>query len=186
MIPLERIVDKIFLIRGKKVMLDSDLAQLYGVETKVLNQAVKRNNERFPEDFMFRLTSDEAVSLRSKIVTLDETMAPEWGKDGFLRSQIVTSSWGGSRKPSSVFTEQGVAMLSSVLKSKKAIEVNIFIVRSFVQLREALATHKELAEKIEKIEKNERKYDRQFKLIFDVMQNILDDGKSPKPVIGFK
>lgn len=184
-VPLERIVDKIFLIRGKKVMLDSDLAQLYGVETKVLNQAVKRNAERFPEDFMFRLTGDETVSLRSQFVTLDETMASEWGGDGFLRSQFVAASGKGRHRKylPYAFTEQGVAMLSSVLKSKKAIEVNIFIVRSFVQLREALSTHRELAEKIGKME---RKYDRQFKLIFDVMQNILDDGKSPKPVIGFE
>ncbi len=171
-IPLERIVDKIFLIRGKKVMLDSDLAQLYGVETKVLNQAVKRNAERFPEDFMFQVLDREMENLRSQFVTSREKEASD--KDIYH---------GGRRYNSYVFTEQGVAMLSSVLKSKKAIEVNIFIVRSFVQLREAFATHRELAEKIGKME---RKYDRQFKLIFDVMQNILDDGKSPKPVIGFE
>jgi phage regulator Rha-like protein len=163
LIPLEHIANKIFWIRGKKVMMDRDLSALYGVETKVLNQAVKRNLERFPEDFMFQLTGEEAIDLRSQIVTL---------KRGQHRKYLPF-----------VFTEHGVAMLSSVLKSKKAIEINIFIVRSFIRLREILSTHKDLVEKIEKIE---RKYDRQFKLIFDVMQRVLDDGKQPKIIIGFE
>ncbi|MDD5084004.1 MAG: ORF6N domain-containing protein [Candidatus Moranbacteria bacterium] len=182
--PLERIASKIFWIRGKKVMLDRDLAELYGVEIRVLNQAVKRNKERFPEDFMFQLTNEEVGGLRSQFVTLDETMASRFDENESLKSQIVTSKRGRHRKYLPyVFTEQGVAMLSSVLKSKKSIEVNIYIIRSFVRLREMLATHKELSEKIEKME---RKSDRQFKLVFDVMQRLLDDGKKPKKLIGFE
>jgi len=126
-------------------MLDHDLAHLYGVDTRILNQAVKRNRERFPEDFMFQLSSKETKN---------------------LRSQIVTSRWGGRRYLPYAFTEQGVAMLSSVLKSKRAIQVNIAIMRTFVRLRQILATHKELARKLEELE---QKYDAQFKEVFEVI-----------------
>jgi hypothetical protein len=163
LISLEHIANKIFWIRGKKVMMDRDLAALYGVETRVLNQAVQRNSERFPNDFMFQLTKGEMENWKSQIV-------------------ISNREKMGLRKTPYVFTEQGVAMLSSVLKSKKAIEVNISIIRSFLRLREILATHKDLVEKIEKME---RKYDRQFKLIFDVMQRVLDEKQKPKQLIGF-
>jgi DNA-binding PadR family transcriptional regulator len=175
LVPLEYIVKRIFWIRGKKVMLDSDLAGLYGVETKVLNQAVRRNPERFPEDFMFRLTDKEMDLLRSQSVTSNENKA-------LLREE----GRGGRRYNTYAFTEQGVAMLSSVLKSKRAIEVNIYIVRTFVQLREMLATHKELAEKIEKME---RKYDRRFRMVFDVMRKLLDEKPEPSATmdtIGFR
>lgn len=131
-IPIERIADKIYIIRGEKVMLDADLAELYGVETKVLLQSVKRNIDRFPEDFMFQLTEDEFEN---------------------LRSQIVTSSWGGRRYTPYVFTEHGALMLSSALRSEQAIKVSIAVVRTFVRLREMLATNKELAQKIARHDK---------------------------------
>ncbi len=158
-IPDSRIASRIFFIRGKKVILDRDLAELYGVETKVLNQAVKRNQKRFPTDFMFQLSKAEADAfLRSQIVTLKNYSN--------LKSQIVTSSYGGRRKLPFAFTEQGVAMLSSVLNSNRAIQVNIQIIRTFTKLRELIASNKDLREKIEKLES---KYDQQFKIIFDAI-----------------
>jgi hypothetical protein len=163
-IPNERIIKRIFWLRGKKVMFDSELATMYGVETKVFNQAVKRNIERFPEDFMFQLTVKEFE---------------------LLRSQIVTSRWGGSRYLPYAFTEQGVAMLSSVLKSKRAIQVNIHIMRVFTELREMLLTHKDLREKIEKME---RKYDKQFRVVFETIKQLLDhsDTEEDFEKIGFQ
>ena len=147
--PVERIAQTILLIRNQKVMLDADLAALYGVETKVLVQAVKRNIDRFPADFMFQLTKQE----------FDD-----------LRSQTVTSSWGGRRYPPYAFTEQGVSMLSSVLRSKRAIQVNIEIMRAFVQLRRMLASHADLARKLSSLEK---KYDAQFKVVFDAIRGLM-------------
>ncbi|RMF24142.1 MAG: ORF6N domain-containing protein, partial [Deltaproteobacteria bacterium] len=141
LIPMERITRSILLIREHKVMLDADLAALYGVETRTLVQAVKRNLERFPEDFMFQLTKEEF---------------------DHLRSHFVMSSWGGRRYPPYAFTEQGVAMLSSVLRSKRAVQVNVEIMRAFVQLREMLASHASLARKLRALEK---KYDAQFKVV---------------------
>jgi hypothetical protein len=137
-VPIEILEKKILLISGQKVMLDSDLAELYGVETRVLMQAVKRNASRFPVDFMFQLTNQEFSN---------------------LKSQFVTSSWGGIRKLPHVFTEQGVAMLSSVLKSDRAVEVNIVIMRTFVQLREMLASNTELAKKLEDLERKLSSHD---------------------------
>ncbi len=162
-IPSERIADRIFLIRGKKVMLDRDLGRLYGVQTKALKQAVKRNLERFPEDFMFELSRDELEN---------------------LRSQFVTSSggWGGMRWLPYAFTEQGVAMLSSVLNSPRAIMVNIQIIRTFTKLRELLAENDHLRLKIEEMEK---KYDEQFKIVFEAMRRLLDDEAGPETEIGF-
>lgn len=159
-IPDDHIENKIFFIRGKKVMMDRDLAELYGAETRALNQAVKRNIKRFPDDFMFQLDKKEMKVWESY----------------FLRSQIVTSkeTRGGRRYIPLVFTEQGVAMLSSVLKSEKAIRVNIQIMRTFTKLREMIATNQELREKIEKLE---GKYDKRFKIIFDVMRKLLEDKK---------
>ena len=147
--PVERIAQSILLIRNQKVMLDADLAALYGVDTRVLIQAVKRNIDRFPEDFMFQLTKQE----------FDD-----------LRSQIVTSSWGGRRYPPYAFTEQGVSMLSSVLRSKRAIQVNIEIMRAFVQLRRILASHADLARKLSALEK---KYDAQSKVVFDAIRGLM-------------
>jgi phage regulator Rha-like protein len=164
LIPIERIVGGIFLIRDKKVMIDRDLAELYGVPTRVLNQAVKRNNDRFPSDFMFRLKKSEMAIWKSQIV-------------------ISTADKKGLRKNPLVFTEQGVAMLSSVLNSSRAIQVNIQIIRTFSKLREILATNKKLWKKIETME---RKYDQELKEVFMVLRNLLVEKNSPKEPIGFK
>ncbi|MES2059756.1 MAG: ORF6N domain-containing protein [Patescibacteria group bacterium] len=171
-IPKERIISRIFLIRGKKVMVGKDLAELYGVTTGVLNQAVKRNMERFPVDFMFQLNKKETEVLVSQIVIPSS------------RSQIVTLKRGQNIKYLPyVFTEQGVAMLSSVLNSERAIKVNIQIIRTFTQLRELLSTNKEIREKIEMIEK---KYDKHLKEIFDTLKFLLMEEVKPKEKIGFK
>ena len=153
-------------------MFDRDLAVLYGVETRALNQAVRRNIKRFPKDFMFQLNNQEFEIWKSQILALKTN----------LKSQNVISSWGGIRKPPLVFTEQGVAMLSSVLKSERAIQVNIQIMRTFTQLRKMLATHKELREKIEAME---RKYDKQFKVIFETIKLLLKEEEEPQRKIGF-
>jgi hypothetical protein len=156
---------RIFMIRGHKVMVDSDLADLYRVPTKVFNQGVKRNFKRFPKDFMFRLTGKEIQ---------------------ILRSQIVTSSWGGRRSPPYVFTEQGVAMLSSVLNSERAIQVNIAIMRAFIKLREILTTHGELAQKIEELERKYRQHDVKIQTVFDAIRELLQPPPvSSKRRIGF-
>lgn len=155
---------RIFLIRGQKTIVDSDLAALYRVPTKVFNQAVKRNLKRFPKDFMFRLTAQE-----TKI----------------LKSQFVTSSWGGRRSLPCAFTEQGVAMLSSVLNSERAVQVNIAIMRAFVKLREILTTHRDLAEKIEELEKKYRQHDVKIHTVFDAIREMLQPPLSPKRRIGF-
>jgi hypothetical protein len=166
LIPVEIIERKILLIRGHKVMIDRDLAGLYGVETRVLNQAVRRNLDRFPDDFMFRLTKEESDSLRSQFVTL---------KNGRGRH---------SKYLPYVFTEQGVAMLSSVLNSDRAVHVNIEIMRAFVKLREMLASHKELARKLHALEK---KYDSQFRVVFDAIRELMKPpSKGSKKEIGFK
>ena len=163
-IPSERIEKLIFLIRGQKVMLDSNLAELYDVATKVFNQAVKRNKSRFPSDFMFQLTTEEFDILRSQIVTL------ETGR-GRHRKYLPYA-----------FTEQGVAMLSSILRSKRAVNVNIEIMRAFVRLREILATHKDLANKLEMLES---KYDAQFKVVFDAIRQLMAPPAPNKRKIGF-
>jgi hypothetical protein len=148
-VPIERIEKSILLIRGQKVMLDKDLAELYGVETRVLKQAVKRNVKRFPIDFMFELTKEEHQSLRSQIVIL---------KRGQHSKYLPMA-----------FTEQGVAMLSSVLNSERAIEVNILIMRAFVKLREMVASHEDLMRKVEEMEK---KYDHQFQVVFEAIYPV--------------
>jgi hypothetical protein len=154
---------RIYLIRGHKVMLDADLAELYGVLTGNLNKAISRNRDRFPEDFMFQLSGDEFKNLRFQFGT--------------------SSSWGGRRYPPYAFTEQGVAMLSSVLKSKRAVQVNIAIMRAFVRLREMLATHKDLARKLDEMEK---KYDGQLKIVFDAICKLMQPPSAPpKRRIGF-
>jgi len=161
-IPIETIQRSILFIRKEKVMLDTDLAVLYGVETRVLVQAVKRNIERFPDDFMFQLSTEEF---------------------SFLRSQSVTSSpWGGRRYPPYAFTEQGVAMLSSVLKSKRAVQVNVEIMRTFVQLRQMTAGHKALARRLHQLE---QKYDKQFSVVFDALRELMQPPDSDKRPIGF-
>ena len=165
-IPSERVEQKIYLIRGQKVMLDRDLAELYGVETKILNQAVKRNSDRFPMDFMFQLSLIEASNLRSQIVT-----------------SSFDKGWGGLRRPPFAFTEQGVAMLSSILKSHRAIAVNIQIIRTFTKLREMISENDRLRRKLEVLEKQ---YDEQFKIVFDALRRILAEDEQPKPEIGFQ
>jgi len=152
----------IFLVRGQKIMLSTHLAELYGVESRILVQAVKRNIERFPEDFMFQLSDGEFKN---------------------LKSQFVISSWGGLRRAKPyAFAEQGVAMLSSVLRSKQAVQVNIEIMRSFVKLWELLATHKDLNRKLAELE---RKYDDQFKVVFDAIRALMAPPDKPKKKIGY-
>ena len=164
--PIQLSVEKrIYLVHGKKVMLDRDLAVLYGVETKQLNRQVRRHIERFPEDFMFPLSRDEVNSLRRQSGTLEKS-----GRG--MHSKYTMFA----------FTEHGILMLSSVLNSSRAIEVNIQIMRTFTKLREMLATHKNLKEKIEKMEK---KYDQQFKVVFDALRELLTPDEKPAKKIGF-
>jgi ORF6N domain len=173
----ENIAQLVFFLRGEKVMFDSDLARLYGVTTKALNQAVARNKTRFPEDFAFRLTGSEFDALRSQIVTSSP-------REDRLRSQIVTSKVGrgGRRYRPYAFTEQGVAMLSSVLRSARAVEVNIAIMRTFVQLRRLMDTNRDLARKIEALEK---KYDEQFTVVFAAIKELIAPPTPARKQIGF-
>jgi len=165
-IPVEQIEHAILLIRGQKVMLDSDLAALYSVETKTLNRAVQRNRDRFPADFMFQLTSQEVRNLRYQFGT--------------------SRSWGGRRFFPLVFTEQGVAMLSSVLKSKRAVQVNIAIMRAFVKLREMLSAHTELRQKLAELERKLEGHDGQIRSLFDAIRQLMAPPR-PKPrKIGFR
>jgi hypothetical protein len=164
-IPEEVIINKIYLIRGKKVMLDRDLAELYQVSTSNLNKAVKRNLKRFPDDFMFQLTEDEFKN---------------------LIFQIGTSSWGGTRKLPYAFSEQGVAMLSSVLSSDVAIEVNILIIRIFTKLRELLLTHKDILLKLEQLERQVVQNSEDIQMIFSALKQLLNPPVEPRPRIGFR
>ncbi len=174
LVPVEQIESRILLIRGQKVMLDRDLARLYQVKAKTLNQAVKRNKKRFPSDFMFQLTWEESKSLRSHFVTLDEEDS---------RSQSVTLKRGGNIKyRPHVFTEQGVAMLSSVLRSERAVRVNIEIVRAFVRLRGILAAHKELSLRLDELEK---KYDNKFAVVFEAIRRLMEPPEEKRERIGF-
>ncbi|MEW6002151.1 MAG: ORF6N domain-containing protein [Nitrospirota bacterium] len=167
MIPIEIIERKIYLIRSQKIMLDNDLAELYGVKTFNLNKAVKRNIDRFPKDFMFQLTKEEADSLRFQI--------------GMSKSE----GRGGRRYLPYAFTEQGVAMLSSVLRSERAIHVNIAIMRVFVKLREFLSTHKELAHKLSELERKIERHDEEIKAIFDAIRQLMTPPQKAKRKIGF-
>ena len=162
-VPVERIESRILLLRGHKVMLSPHLAALYGVEPRALIQAVKRNRERFPKDFMFQLSPREFRN---------------------LKSQIVISSWGGARRAAPyAFTEQGVAMLSSVLRSKRAVLVNIQIMRTFVRLRRLLASHTELQQRLDELEK---KYDKQFRVVFEAILELMEPPDKPTKRIGFE
>jgi hypothetical protein len=163
LIPSERIERVIFLIRGHKVMLDVDLAKLYGVTVGRLNEAVKRNGKRFPGDFMFQLSLQELRNLKSQIA-------------------ISSSRWGGRRHQPYAFTEQGVAMLSSVLNSERAVQVNIEIMRAFVRLRELIASNKGLAKRLDELE---RKYDAQFKVVFDAIRELMATPEPKRSRIGF-
>jgi hypothetical protein len=167
MIPDELVINKIYLIRGKKVMIDRDLAELYQVETRVLNQAIRRNIDRFPEDFMFQLSEKEFENWISQIV-------------------ISNSVKMGLRKKPLAFTEQGVAMLSSVLNSETAIAVNIQIIRVFTRMRELLLTHKDILLQLEKIEQKLTGHDEDIALIFQYLKKLLNPPQSPRPKIGFR
>lgn len=170
----ETVISKIYLIRGKKVMMDRDLAEMYGVETRILNQAVKRNEKRFPEDFMFQLTDKELIEWKSQV-------------------RISSKEKMGLRKLPLVFTEQGVAMLSSVLNSETAIEVNIGIIRVFTRMREMLFTHKDILLKLEQLEKQVlkqdgqvKKHEREMQMIFTALKELLNPKTEPMRKIGFK
>jgi phage regulator Rha-like protein len=165
MIPVELIESKILLIRGQKALPDKDLAVLYGVETFNLNKAIKRNIDRFPNDFMFQLSKEEFSN---------------------LIFQNGISSWGGTRKLPYAFTEQGVAMLSSVLRSKRAVQVNIQIMRTFVKLREIISTHKELAQKLRELELKIETHDENITAIFEAINQLLAPEEKPKRKIGFE
>ena len=167
LIPDELVMNKIYLVRGQKVMLDNDLAELYGTETKVLKQAVKRNIDRFPDDFMFELTQEEFESLRSQFVT---------SKKGR----------GGARYLPLAFAEQGVSMLSGVLNSETAIRVHIQIIRVFAKMRELLLTHKDILLQLEKIEKKLTGHDEDIHLIFQYLKQLLNPPQPPRRKIGFR
>ena len=172
MIAEERVISKIYFIRGYKVMIDRDLAELYGVETRVLNQAVRRNEKRFPEDFMFQMSREEMADWKSQFV-------------------ISNSEKMGLRKPPLVFTEQGVAMLSSVLNSERAIMVNIQIIRVFTKMRELLSSHKEILQKLERFEKKDIEQDEKLMLIFEYLRQFeeakqQESEQKERTRIGFK
>ena len=160
-VPTDIIASKIYFIRNQKIMLDRDLAELYGVDTAQLKRAVRRNRDRFPDDFMFELSKSE----------MDD-----------LRCQFGTSKWGGTRYKSFAFTEQGVAMLSGVLKSDRAIKVNIQIMRTFTKLRDMLTSHADLKQKIEDMEKRD---DEQFRIVFEAITQLIEEDAKPKKKIGY-
>jgi len=164
-IPDEVVMSKIYQIRNQKVMLDEDLAELYGVETKRLNEQVKRNIDRFPEDFMFTINEEEFAN---------------------LKSQNATSSWGGRRKLPNVFTEHGVLMLSSVLNSKQAIQVNIQIMRIYTKIREMILAHKDVFLRVEQVEKQMLKHDEKIELLFTYLNKFIEKEETPRTQIGYK
>lgn len=171
-ITLQTVSQQIYLIREKRVMIDSDLAELYGVLTKRLNEQVRRNIERFPKDFMFELTPEESLLLQDGTSNRDS-----------LRSQIATSNKRGGRRYSTfAFTQEGVAMLSSVLRSPQAIQVNIAIMRAFVHLHALLSTHTELAKRLAELEK---KYDDRFRIVFEAIRDMMQHPEPPQNKIGF-
>jgi leucyl aminopeptidase len=171
LVPVEIIERKILLIRGEKVMLDADIAELYGVATKRLNEQIRRNSDRFPEDFAFQLTAEEWQSIKSH--------------DDLNRSQFATGSQ-KHRDPRFlpwVFTEHGAIMAATVLNSKQAVAMSVYVVRAFVKLREMLTTHEDLAKKVEEMEK---KYDSQFKVVFDAIRQLMTPPETKKRKIGFR
>ena len=176
MIPVERLEQAILLIRGQRVMLDSELATLYGVETRALNQAVHRHRDRFPADFMFELTRDEIKGISQAVAS-----------SGRLRSQFVTLKRGQHRKyPPHAFTQEGVAMLSSVLHSPQATQVNVAIMRAFVRLRQTLALHKDLAHKLAELERNIAGHDANIRTLFEVIRQLMTPPEPPlRQPIGF-
>ena len=178
LIPQEVVENKIYLIRGHKVMLSVDLARLYGVPVKRVTEQVRRNTKRFPEDFMFQLSLKEVQSLRSQFATLNEPVDTQ---------RVIASNRGKHAKyMPCVFTEQGIAMLSSVLNSERAVQVNIIIMRAFVKLREFLSTHRELAQKLKELEGKLEKHDTEILMIFDAIRQLMaPPPEPPKRSIGF-
>jgi hypothetical protein len=160
----QALAGRILIVRGQRVMLDTDLAELYEVETKAFNQAVKRNLQRFPGDFMFRLTAEEFAN---------------------LRSQFVTSSWGGRRYPPLVFTEHGAIMAAAVLNSDRAVEMSVYVVRAFVQLRDLLSSHKALAQKLDQLERRVAQHDNSLVEIIEAIRALMAQPPSAKRPIGF-
>ena len=174
---VDQVARSIHSVRGHRVMLDADLADLYGVTTGALNRAVRRNPSRFPRDFMFELTPAELDAFKSQIVTSSSTRSD-------LRSQTgISSLWGGRRHPTLAFTEQGVAMLSSVLRSERAVQVNIEIMRAFVRLRQWVLSVEDLTTRLDTLE---AKYDRQFKVVFDAIRELMTPPEPPQKRIGFR
>ena len=165
-VPLEVVKSRIYLLRGQKVLLDSDLAELYGVETRRLNEQVHRNLKRFPDDFMFQLNDQEFTGLMSQFAT-------------------SKSGRGGRRKLPYAFTEQGIAMLSSVLHTERAVQVNIAIMRAFVQMRELALSNRELARKLDELEKKHAEHDRQFVVVFDAIRQLMTPAEKKGRKIGF-
>lgn len=164
MVSIDVIQEKIRVVRGEKVMLDCDLARLYGVETKRLNEQVKRNSGRFPERFMFQLTRDEF---------------------DILRSQFATSSWGGTRKPPFAFTEHGALMVSTVLNSAQAISMSIYIIEAFVKMRSLVMSHAEILKRLDELEKNVGRHDRSLAQIINAIRQLMPTTEMPKKKIGF-
>lgn len=177
-ISIEVVATKILIFRGKRVMLDRDLAELYGVAVKRFNEQVKRNILRFPEDFMFQLTKEETLSLRSQNATLNDHVGMKGVRESKRGKHLKYFPY--------VFTEQGVAMLSSVLNSEKAIQVNIAIMRAFVKISQILLTHKELAENLEEMERKYQLHEKDIQVIFEAIKKLLEPPPVPeKPKIGF-
>ena len=187
MIPVEQVARRILFFRGEKVLLDFDLAVLYGVGVTVLNQAVKRNRERFPDDFMFQLTDEETQLLRSQLLRLENRQVVENEGTGTNWSQIVTSSqkYRGTKYRPYAFTEEGVAMLSSVLKSKRAVKVNIAIMRAFVKLRQTLDANRQLAQKFSELEERVEKHDDEIAAILEAIRQLMTPPEGPRREIGF-
>lgn len=167
MLPVEQVEGVILLVRSQKVILDADLAELYGVNTKRLNEQVKRNRDRFPEDFMFQLTKNESENLKSHFAT-------------------SSSAWGGRRKLPYAFTEHGAIMAASVLNTQRAVGASVFVVRAFVRLREMLATHKQLARKLGELEAKFESHDESIQAIFEAIHQLMTPPESPSKEIGFK
>jgi ORF6N domain. len=205
----EEIISQIYFIRGRKVMMDSDLARIYGVETRVLNQAVKRNTDRFPVDFMFQLTIDEFGNLMLQIATsnsqnsdhkdngnlisqfvISSSQNADHENNPNLMSQFATSSWGGRRKLPFVFTEHGALMLASVLNSPVAIQASIYVVRAFVKLRDILSMNNELSKRIDDLEKRTSEkldeHSEQLMLVFQALRELVQQKDEPLPAVGFK
>jgi hypothetical protein len=185
----DEIISQIYFIRGRKVMIDSDLARIYGVTTTRLNQQVRRNIDRFPSDFMFELSIDEHRNLMLQFATSSLETVDNIGNSNLVR-QFATSGWGGRRKLPFVFTEHGALMLASVLSSKTAIQASIYVVRAFVKLREILSMHQELTDRINDLE--QKTFDRldehseQLVLVFQALRDLVQQKNEPREPVGFK